>query len=129
MIQMEKATHRRQKGISGWLSPEGEFIFIDYGEHAKTAINLEIKGVVKPIRDTESGKFIHGERLLELSGYIKFVCRWYIGNIIESYVFFPQQFDYRKDITKEQIEWIETNRDDMTALQEISVSDYIYQEA
>jgi hypothetical protein len=108
------------------LSPKGEFISVDYGNHAKMALSLEKNGLVKPFFDNESGNVVHGERLLELSGYIKFVCRFAYDNVIESHVFFPQQFGCRKGITNSQKKWLKVNFERMTEVQESDIVQYLY---
>jgi len=127
LLAREKKLHSC-KGISGWLSPKGEFIPADYGEHAKVALDLEINGRVKPIIDMVSGKQAHGERLLELQGYIKFVCRFVYGKIIESYIFFPQQFGCTQDVTDSQIEWLTENYEKMSCRQKVCARQYFSQD-
>lgn len=126
MVLMEDQRQHLQKGISGWLSPKGEFIPVDYGNHAKAALGLEMNGVVKPIVDTDTGRLVHGERLLELLGYIKLVCHFTNGNPIESYVFFPQHFGCTKYVTKPQEEWLERNLESMAPTQKSYVMQYFY---
>lgn len=126
MTQKEK-TKAEDKGLSGWLSPQGEFIPVDYGNHDKIARQLEGSNLVSSIIDIEGNqKLAHGERLLELLGYIKFVYRSVGVNIRESYVFFPHQFGYRGNITDEQIEWIEENYNNMSEYQQAYCSDFLY---
>ena len=126
MISIKEKKQKLQNGISGWLSPKGEFIPVDYGNHAKAALDLEVKGIVKPFVDRESGKLVHGERLLELLGYVKLVCRFAYGNVIESHVFFPQQFGCRQDITDSQKKWLEINCERMTPMQKSNITQYLY---
>jgi hypothetical protein len=115
------------KGISGWLSPLGNFIYANYGEHDKVARELEEYNKINPIYDTlYNFNIVHGERLLETLGYIKFVCRWLGGSVRESYVFFPQIFGYRDDITDKQIKWMEENYENMSDFQKKYVNDYLY---
>jgi hypothetical protein len=122
----EERTQLLRKGISGWLSPEGKFIPADYGNHARIALDLEVNGSIKPIVDRESGKLVHGERLLELLGYIKLVCRFAYGNVVESHVFFPQQFGCKRDITDSQKRWLETNCEKMSSVQEFYIKQFLY---
>lgn len=70
----------------------------------------------------------HGERLFELLGYIKFVCRRLSDSSItnDSYVFFPQQFGYKYDITDNQANWILGNYDKLTAFQQKYVNQYLH---
>lgn len=116
-----------QGGICGWLSPDGVFIDTDYGKHDEVANDLESNWRVTPVFDRSIDyKAAHGERLLELSGYIKFTCR-HIGNrFIDAYVFFPQQFGYEKDVTNSQINWLEENFHRMAPYQKQYVQDYLY---
>lgn len=126
MVLMETEIQHLHEGISGWLSLRGEFIPVDYGNHAQKALDLEVCGVVKSIAESDSGQLVHGERLLELLGFIKFVCRFAHGNTIESHVFFPQQFGCWRNITDSQKEWLERNWEKMTPNQEFYAMQYLY---
>lgn len=116
-----------QGGICGWLSPDGQFIDVVYGKHDEVAQNLEKNWQVTPVFDRNLGcRAAHGERLLELSGYIKFTCRLVGNKIVDAYVFFPQQFGYERDVTSSQINWLEENFHRMSQYQQQYVQDYLY---
>jgi hypothetical protein len=100
------------KGISGWLSPEGEFIQAEYGRHNEVA--------------AEMSRNVNGERVFEVLGYIRFTCRQTGSNTYESFVFFPQQFGCKEEITYSQLAWLEDNMDKMAARQKSYVMQYMY---
>jgi hypothetical protein len=116
----------KEIGISGWLSPEGEFIPAEYGKHEQVALSLESENLVSPVSDILTGCVsVRGERLLELTGYIKFTCRHTGIGEQESYVFFPQQFGCTRDVTNEQVEFIHSNYNYMTSRQKSYVRQYM----
>ena len=108
-----------EKGISGWLSDNGEFIPVTYGEHSRIADGLELQIVNK------HNLAAHGERLFELLGYIKFVCKYSGACMEQSYVFFAHQFGYTGEVTTEQFEWIYANLDNMSERQRLYCKDYL----
>lgn len=127
MIGKDKAADCCINGICGWLSPDGEFIDAAYGKHAEVALNIENERKIKPIHDEYlSHRVVHGERLFELSGYIKFTCRQVGNRVVDAYVFFPQQFGYEGEITDRQLEWISENFYRLFTYQKKYVKQYLY---
>lgn len=113
-------------GLSGWLSIDGDFVNVEYGYHDLVARWFEEYGIVKSIIDKNINKFAHGERLFELLGYIKFVYRWSYYGGLESYVFFPQQFGYEKEVSNKQIQWMQKNYEKVTEKQRQYIQQYLY---
>jgi hypothetical protein len=112
-----------EKGLSGWLSPFGEFYSASHGQHNNVAIAIEESGKVRTRFDS-GFRILHGGTLLENLGYIKFVCPDWGDCGGNAHVFFPQIYGFSGDITKHQSIWIEKNRNSMSANQENDIEEY-----
>jgi hypothetical protein len=105
-----------EKGISGWLSPEGGLYRCPYYMHINTALKIEEEKKIPSQYDINK-RILHGEELLKKLGYIKFINSDNTKNAdMNSFVFFPDDYFYshNKKVTKEQMIWIENNLDKLS---------------
>lgn len=51
-------TKAQESGLSGWVSPKGRFIPVDYGNHDKIARQLEYSNLVDSILDIEGNQML-----------------------------------------------------------------------
>ena len=116
----DKNNHGFENALNGWLSIDGEFVKCPHGEHNKKAKEIEKEKNINMIWSDRDG-IVHGERLLELKGWIKFVCFDWGCDGKNSHVFFPQVFGFKGEISEKQLIWMENNYNIMSTKQEADI--------
>lgn len=90
---------------SGWLSPEGNFIDVPYGDHERVAEKIigQTGGEAQDRAHDRVKRFLHGEdpaTILETDGYIRISCGVIHYNWLDNPHFSEEQILFLKNILK-----------------------------
>ncbi|PLS18936.1 hypothetical protein CVD28_00620 [Bacillus sp. M6-12] len=120
----EKVENQNGKGLTGWLSPEGEFSPCEYGEHYKLATEI-VYGNNDLNRERvrighEKGTVIDGEEALKELLWIPMGVPKWGGQSDMDYLFISHL-----GRTEAQIKWFEENYENLSETQKEKLEEHI----
>lgn len=113
------------KGLTGWLSPNGDFYPCNYGEHNELASvtyenNREKLKAVRAEISYERGRVVDAHTVLREVMWIPMGSSGQGSTTLMDYVFVSY-----KGMTEEQIAWFKNNFNDLSPAQQEMVEDYL----